>query len=67
MAEPLIDVWDVETFDAELRQLLVEKAELLRGYHTTARENLIQRELSDRTARIRTTPSRGTTSTWPKR
>jgi len=49
VAEPLIDVWDVETFDAELRQRLVEKAELLRGYHTTARENLIQRELSDRT------------------
>ena len=49
MSERIIDVWNVASFDPELRRVLGDHADLLRNYHAKARENLIQRELSDRT------------------
>lgn len=49
MTDPVIDVWDVRTFDPDLLQILTDHGDLLRDYHATSRENLIQRELSNRT------------------
>lgn len=49
MSERILDVWNVASFDPELRDMLGDHADLLRNYHATSRENLIQRELSDRT------------------
>ena len=49
MSDPVIDVWDVATFDPEVVGLLNDHADLIRDYHARARENLIKRELSDRT------------------
>lgn len=59
MTEPLIDVWDIETFDPALHKLLAGHADLLSAYHATARENLILRELSDRTTPYPTNPFAG--------
>lgn len=56
VTEPLIDVWDIETFDPPMRELLAGHADLLSAYHATARENLILRELSDRTSPYPTNP-----------
>jgi len=49
LSKRIIDVWNVATFDPALQRILDDHTDLLRNYHATARENLIQRELSDRT------------------
>ena len=36
MAEPLIDVWDVETFDPALTACLAENTDLMAAYHARA-------------------------------
>nr|WP_314121564.1 hypothetical protein [uncultured Brevundimonas sp.] len=59
MPDTVIDVWDVRTFDPELLQILTDHTGLLRDYHTTARENLIQREMSDHTGAYPDNPFAG--------
>lgn len=45
----LIDVWDVETFDPELRGDLDAHAELFQDYFVTSRRQWLEREASDHT------------------
>lgn len=45
----LIDVWDLDSFDAELRGNLEAHAELIRDYFLTSRRLWIEREASDHT------------------
>lgn len=45
----LIDVWDVGTFDRELRQILTDRSELISGYFITSRRQWLEREASDHT------------------
>lgn len=39
MSERILDVWDVASFDPELRDILGDHTDLLRNYHATSREN----------------------------
>lgn len=48
-SDPLIDVWGVETFDAELRGDLDVHADLIRDYMTTRRRQWLEREASNHT------------------
>lgn len=43
----IIDVWDVATFDADLRGRLDEAADLIRDYELTSRRQWLEREASD--------------------
>lgn len=45
----LIDVWDIETFDPELRGDLDAHAELFQDYFVTSRRQWLEREASDHT------------------
>lgn len=45
----IIDVWNVETFDAELRGDLDVHAEVIRNYMLTSRRQWLEREASDHT------------------
>lgn len=45
-----IDVWDLATFDDELRGSLVAYAGLIRDYFVTSRRQFLEREASDHTA-----------------
>jgi hypothetical protein len=45
----IIDVWDVETFDNELRSDLDAHADVIRNYMLTSRRQWLEREASDRT------------------
>src|SRR5690606_27283028 len=47
-AVALIDVWHIDTFDANLRGDLDCHAELIRDYFLTSRRQWLERELSDR-------------------
>lgn len=49
MTRDVIDVWNLETFDDELRAFLIGNGSLLQDYFSTSRENWLSRELSDRT------------------
>lgn len=42
-----IDVWNVATFDEELREILDAHAELIRDYYLTSRRQWLEREASD--------------------
>jgi hypothetical protein len=42
-----IDVWDADSFDAELRGDLVTHAELIRNYYLTSKRLCLEREASD--------------------
>ena len=48
----IIDVWDVETFDSELRGDLDAHADVIRDYMLTSRHQRLEREASDRTCPI---------------
>jgi hypothetical protein len=45
----IIDVWDVGTFDSELRGDLDTHADVIRDYMLTSRQQWLEREASDRT------------------
>jgi hypothetical protein len=45
----IIDVWDIETFDAELRSSLDAHADLIQDYMSTNRRQWLEREASDHT------------------
>lgn len=45
----IIDVWDVETFDSELRGNLDAHIDVIRDYTLTSRRQWLEREASDRT------------------
>lgn len=45
----IIDVWDIETFDAELRSNLDAHSNLIRDYMSTNRRQSLEREASDHT------------------
>lgn len=45
----IIDVWDVGTFDLELREVLDDHSELISGYFITSRRQWLEREASDHT------------------
>ncbi|GAB1715802.1 MAG: hypothetical protein NTAFB05_08440 [Nitrobacter sp.] len=45
----IIDVWDVETFDSELRGDLDAHTDVIRAYMLTLRRQWLEREASDRT------------------
>ncbi len=45
----IIDVWDIETFDVELRSNLDAYADLIRDYMSTNRRQWLEREASDHT------------------
>lgn len=45
----IIDVWDVETFDRELRGDLNAHADVIRDYMLTSRHQWLEREASDHT------------------
>ena len=47
LAERNIDLWDVATFDGELRARLDDAADTIRGYQTTSRKLWLEREASD--------------------
>jgi hypothetical protein len=47
-AVALIDVWDIDTFDADLRGDLDCHADLIRDYMLTSRRQWLEREASDR-------------------
>lgn len=49
MDTTIIDVWDVQTFDEELRGDLHVHAELIRDYYVTSRSQWLEREASDHT------------------
>lgn len=46
--ETTIDVWDVETFDEQLRAELTDAKSLIHDYMETDRRNFLEREASDR-------------------
>lgn len=46
---PLIDVWNVATFDDDLAAHLRGAADLIRDYLTTSRRQYLEREASDHT------------------
>lgn len=45
----IIDVWDVGTFDSELRGDLDAHTDVIRDYMLTSRRQWMEREASDRT------------------
>lgn len=47
--EGIIDVWSIETFDAELRGNLDSHGDVIHGYMLTSRRQWLEREASDRT------------------
>lgn len=49
LPDAIIDVWNVETFDAELRGKLDAYADLIRDYMSTHRRQWLEREASDHT------------------
>lgn len=49
LPDTIIDVWNVETFDAELRGKLDAHADLIRNYMSTNRRQWLEREASDHT------------------
>ena len=44
-----IDVWNADTFDPELREVLDDRSELISGYFITSRRQWLEREASDHT------------------
>lgn len=46
-AQVLIDVWDIDTFDADLCSILGCNADLIRNYMLTSRRQWLEREASD--------------------
>lgn len=55
----LIDVWNVETFDADLRDDLDAHAELIRDYFLTSEQQWLEREASDHTMPYQQNPHAG--------
>lgn len=45
----IVDVWEVETFDSELRGNLDAHADVIRDYMLTSRHQRLEHEASDRT------------------
>lgn len=59
MTRDVIDVWNLDTFDGELRAFLIENQDTVRDYFTTSRENWLSRELSDHTGPYPDNPHAG--------
>ncbi|WP_315716230.1 MULTISPECIES: hypothetical protein [unclassified Bradyrhizobium] len=56
---PIIDVWNVATFDPTLLRMLEKEAALIRNYLTTSRQQFLEREASDHTGPYLTNPYAG--------